>query len=1089
MLRPILALFLLFQVYSTVRASGVCCERQRCFSQVDTASGCKRGVFAGENTECADCSKQVPCCVHKSSREMCSMATPYQCHSYGGSAVHACESYKKCVAEEARVLHTVAQSAQPVLVQPTDTHGACCVNAQCSDDVDLGMCQESGGRFHGIGTSCGDDAVQCGGGCCHPEHGCRVVRSAEACAETYLGDGVGCSIERCGGACCRGIGGNGERCDIVSPEHCSKAKGDTFLGVGETDCERCAGACCDLGSMLCDDGVKPQQCLRAENKKFHGVGSTCDEDVETCGGACCVGENGGKCVFAESRAQCEMDLSGYYSGDGSSCDDSPCRGACCTQSKARCEDELTPSECHSGFFHGVGVKCADVGGQCGGACCTSTNQCHIAANKTLCDGRADHWAGMGVACSARACQRRPGACCLPHAANAGSACVVVQTSDACGRLGGTWHSDVHACPKDNSLCFVRPHASKIPAVQKRQRERRHVAQASNGHTDLGTPGDLIGACCSPEGGCEIQNAIDCESQGGYFRGSDSNCTQEAICEQCLPCLMGQDETNYCPLHQYSNLVDERSHSHHHHHHSDLHHHYGHSHAAHHRNDACEQPQLCASNYGRCFVQAVRRREVDSDPSRPYVCGGVDAEGLACAIQHDDVDLSRCAVGVCERDPQFPGTTFCTSLREFPCMCRCFDESARNCGSVSGTVYNDRNLDGSASEGEPGVPLVRIGIFLDNSEFSYPPQIVPLTERSTDENGEFLFDNLYETRYALVVLEVPDGYSFPAQPLYRVFEAECDASSSSSSSSSDSDDDDHHHHHHHYQGAAKRDVELSNAVNQHVKLSGVINYAHEQNDNQDFFIHRAYTASGRVLVDTNGNNVDDGVGSEPGIGGAFVRARRRTSNEIVQTVLTNAADDGRWQMSNLPQGLYDFEEIDAPGYVSTGDAQGANDNLIENIAISELANVTSLDFFDALSPSAAVDDDDNNVASPASEPDEDDGDDDDDGAAPISQQPSESDCDFIFWFLYGSCYDYVFSKRSALAILTILFFLCVCASLCSCCVYVAAADRRRRRKTKAKTSPAPSEDETEQQQQQPEGTTGIQSRVPSQRTNIFAARRY
>ena len=114
---------------------------------------------------------------------------------------------------------------------------------------------------------------------------------------------------------------------------------------------------------------------------------------------------------------------------------------------------------------------------------------------------------------------------------------------------------------------------------------------------------MFGACCIPEEPCVIMNPIDCAANAGFYRGVNTTCSDENICAYCLPCLMDEEETGFCPVRMYHSLA------------SDAHRYvdsdssssssssFRHDHYIHHRNDACEEPQICETSHGRCFVPA------------------------------------------------------------------------------------------------------------------------------------------------------------------------------------------------------------------------------------------------------------------------------------------------------------------------------------------------------------------------------------------------------------------------------------------------------------------------------------------------------
>jgi hypothetical protein len=119
-------------------------------------------------------------------------------------------------------------------------------------------------------------------------------------------------------------------------------------------------------------------------------------------------------------------------------------------------------------------------------------------------------------------------------------------------------------------------------------------------------------------------------------------------------------------------------------------------------------------------------------------------------------------------------------------------------------------------------------------------------------------------------------------------------------------------------------------------------------------------------------------------------------------------------------VYTFEEVDAPNFYSTGDVIAPNDNLVPNIAVSESMNITSINFFDA--PKDLNDDDDDDLNDDGREDD-----DDDEGA----RRRGDGVCHSLFWWLYGHCYDHVFSEHTTVAVISVLVLLLLCVI---CCVF-------------------------------------------------------
>ena len=100
------------------------------------------------------------------------------------------------------------------------------------------------------------------------------------------------------------------------------------------------GACC-LENSECMDGVTASDCDCIFGGVFQGEGTTCADD--SCTGACCTAS---ACVEGVTQAECVFELDGIYRGNGSDCG-VPCPiGACCSDTDGSCA-VLTEAECFS----------------------------------------------------------------------------------------------------------------------------------------------------------------------------------------------------------------------------------------------------------------------------------------------------------------------------------------------------------------------------------------------------------------------------------------------------------------------------------------------------------------------------------------------------------------------------------------------------------------------------------------------------------------------------------------------------------------------------------------------------------------------
>ncbi|MBW7885976.1 MAG: DUF11 domain-containing protein, partial [Caldilineaceae bacterium] len=105
--------------------------------------------------------------------------------------------------------------------------------------------------------------------------------------------------------------------------------------------------------------------------------------------------------------------------------------------------------------------------------------------------------------------------------------------------------------------------------------------------------------------------------------------------------------------------------------------------------------------------------------------------------------------------------------------------------------------------------------------------------------------------------------------------------------------------------------------------------------RDFFDALPATLSGTVYHDRNGNGQFDS--GEPGIPGVQITL----SNGVTTTTDAN----GAYVFTVMP-GIYTITETNLNGFVSTGDVQGDNDDIIANITLQSGQVISARDFFDA-----------------------------------------------------------------------------------------------------------------------------------------------
>ncbi|MGI6496623.1 MAG: choice-of-anchor A family protein [Kiritimatiellia bacterium] len=116
------------------------------------------------------------------------------------------------------------------------------------------------------------------------------------------------------------------------------------------------------------------------------------------------------------------------------------------------------------------------------------------------------------------------------------------------------------------------------------------------------------------------------------------------------------------------------------------------------------------------------------------------------------------------------------------------------------------------------------------------------------------------------------------------------------------------------------------------------------DEEDTLVATVGLISGHVWNDLDKNGAGDA--GEPRLEGVEIRLYDADSNLVATTTTLGA--DGYYEFPNLPDGHYTVVETDPPGYASTGDTDGANDNRIQ-VTISGGGVYPGNDFFDCRLP--------------------------------------------------------------------------------------------------------------------------------------------
>ncbi len=210
------------------------------------------------------------------------------------------------------------------------------------------------------------------------------------------------------------------------------------------------------------------------------------------------------------------------------------------------------------------------------------------------------------------------------------------------------------------------------------------------------------------------------------------------------------------------------------------------------------------------------------------------------------------------------------------------------GSLSGSVWNDVNLDGMFDAGESGIPGVSVCLIPDGAG-------VPVCT-ITDASGHYEFLNL-----------APGGYTV----------VETDPAGTVSTTP----------------GSVRVTVPSGNAK--------IVNFG-------DVLSNPALgSISGTVCEDANGDGVCDAV--EPPLAGVTVELRDASTGALLRTTTTDA--NGDYRFPNLPVGSYRVVEVDPAGYTSVNDANGGTDNTISPITIAGGNAAVNQDFVDTIVPGA------------------------------------------------------------------------------------------------------------------------------------------
>jgi len=287
---------------------GACCYPNGECAHIFPAADCAAtgGVYQGDGVYCesAPCPPPVRACCFADAT--CQLLTEAACAAAGG--VYRADS-ESCAAANCEGL------------------GACCfASGACSSPVTAVQCAAAGGAYQGDGSDCaGVDCAGPVGACCYPSGACVNPISAAECASgggTYQGDDTICPDVSCPqpvGACCFADAS----CELLTSAACT-AQGGAYQGGGTScalvDCSPPEGACC-LADGSCD--LQTSVACAANGGEYQGDGTPCSAVNCAIAGACCLPATG--CADNYTAEQCGA-AGGVYLGDGETCAASVCGG-------------------------------------------------------------------------------------------------------------------------------------------------------------------------------------------------------------------------------------------------------------------------------------------------------------------------------------------------------------------------------------------------------------------------------------------------------------------------------------------------------------------------------------------------------------------------------------------------------------------------------------------------------------------------------------------------------------------------------------------------------------------------------------------
>ena len=271
------------------------------------------------------------------------------------------------------------------------------------------------------------------------------------------------------------------------------------------------------------------------------------------------------------------------------------------------------------------------------------------------------------------------------------------------------------------------------------------------------------------------------------------------------------------------------------------------------------------------------------PDGDYIIVEVDPPGYKSTGDTQGANDNRIAVTVAGSGV-YPNNDFCDVRMPIA-----------DYASISGTVWNDANRNGTADPDEVGVKGVTVALYKDaNNNGEIDPGEEAVSHTQTDNKGGYAFSGLPAGSYVVVETDLP-GYQSTGDVV----------------------------------GANDNQIPVS--VSAGDKVTG-----------RDFFDARSGTIEGHVWHDLNGDGVFDEADKAAGLEGVTVTLK---TNGVVVATTTTAAD-GSYTFDNLPPGDYEIVQTDLPNWSSTMDADGTNDNSI-TVSLLDGGRSANNNFLDTL----------------------------------------------------------------------------------------------------------------------------------------------